>query len=136
MFDNRLVAVLNKSIEPGVALNALGHMSLGLSASLPREDLSFATYIDNNNLSYSNISKMPFIVLKASGNKIRNLVHQARDTKVPYTCFLNTMTGGTYKEQLERTNKTPESELIYYGALLFGPVEQLTQWTGKFSLWK
>lgn len=34
-FENKLVAILNKDIEPGVVLNALGHMSIGMGADTP-----------------------------------------------------------------------------------------------------
>ncbi len=30
MFENKLVAVINKSCESGIAMNALAHMSFGL----------------------------------------------------------------------------------------------------------
>lgn len=33
-FENKLVAILNKGVEPGVVLNALAHMSVGLGAEV------------------------------------------------------------------------------------------------------
>ncbi len=33
-FENKLVAILNKDVEPGVVLNALAHMSVGLGAAV------------------------------------------------------------------------------------------------------
>jgi hypothetical protein len=103
MFTHKLVAVLNQSIEQGVAMNALAHMTLGLSNLASTESLSFDTYQDANDFIYPNISQMPFIILKGSGNKIRNLVHSLRDEDMLFTIFVHTMTGGTYIEQLENT---------------------------------
>lgn len=38
-FKNKLVAVLNKSIEHGKVMNALAHMSIGLGAAIGQADL-------------------------------------------------------------------------------------------------
>ena len=45
------------------------------------------------------------------------------------------MTGGTYQEQLDRTLKPPEEELTYYGIILFGEWDAVTQITKKLSLY-
>lgn len=38
-FKNKLVAVLNKSIEPGKLMNALAHMCIGLGSAIGKEIL-------------------------------------------------------------------------------------------------
>ena len=38
-FKNKLVAVLNKSIEPGKIMNALAHMCIGLGSAIGKENL-------------------------------------------------------------------------------------------------
>ena len=53
-----------------------------------------------------------------------------------YSVFLNTMTGGTYIEQLENTQKSREEDLSYYGCVLLGPWEDVSLLTKRFSLWK
>jgi len=78
----------------------------------------------------------PFIVLSANSNKIRTAVHEAREKQIICVDFTNTMTGGTYLEQLENTKKTPEENLTYYGAVFFGPWTDVSELTKKFSLWK
>ncbi len=46
------------------------------------------------------------------------------------------MTGGTYLEQLANTQATLEQDLIYYGAVLFGPWDAVSLITKRFSLYK
>jgi hypothetical protein len=46
------------------------------------------------------------------------------------------MTVGTYQEQLERTKQVKEEDLIYFGIVLFGDWDRVTELTRKFSLWK
>lgn len=136
MFENKIVAVMNRSVSPGVLMNALAHMSIGLGASLGSEKLRLDTYIDKDENKYPNISQMPFIVLEANSNKINKLYHWAKENNIAHSVFLETMTGGTYKEQLERTKATHETALPFYGIVVFGPWDQVTEATRKFSLWK
>ena len=136
MFENKLVAILNKDIEPGVAMNALAHMTIGLGAQLNSQLLQLNAYHDKEGNSYPNISQMPFIILRGKSGEIRKALQQTRELNIPFGCFINTMTGGTYQEQLDNTRATPEEHLVYYGAVLFGPWETVSQITKKFSLYK
>jgi len=135
-FDNKIVAVMNKSVEPGVVMNALAHASIGLGSRISAEDLRLDTYVDKEGHAYQNISQMPFIILSGNSNKIRNLYEWAQAEKIKHAAFLDTMTGGTYLEQLERTKTHSIDALNFYGIVLFGPWEKVSQATKKFSLWK
>lgn len=135
-FSHKLIAVLNKDIESGIILNALGHIAIGLGSTIDKKELRLDDYVDKEGNIYPNISQMPFIILRAKSNEIRKTVKAAREKNILQGIFLNTMTGGTYIEQLENTKKTPEEELIYYGCVLFGPVEEVSLLTKRFSLWK
>jgi predicted metal-dependent phosphoesterase TrpH len=79
---------------------------------------------------------MPFMILKANSNKIRALRAAARETGIQFVDFTDTMTVGTYVEQVERTKQVKEADLIYYGIVLFGDWEKVSLLTKKFSLWK
>lgn len=135
-FTHKLVAVLNKEIASGVALNALAHMTLGLGAKVGAVPLLLDIYKDKNTLEYPNISQMPFIILRAKSGEIRKLVQQVREKEYLYGAFVNTMTGGTYLEQLANTAKHTEEELMFYGCVAFGPLDELNLLTKKFSLWR
>jgi len=45
-FKNKLVAVLNKSVEPGKVMNALAHMCIGLGANIGKQELRLTDYRD------------------------------------------------------------------------------------------
>jgi len=136
MFENKLVAVLNKNLEPGVAMNAIAHMTIGMGAALDKEHLRLDNYQDKEGNLYPNISQMPFIVLRAKPNEIRKAVAKAREYELELGVFTNTMTGGTYQEQLDNTKQTTEEDIIYYGAVFFGDINLVTEITKKFSLYK
>lgn len=135
-FTHKLVAVLNKDLPAGVALNSLAHATLGLGAHIGRAELHLDDYKDKDGNVYPNISQMPFIILRAKSGEIRKTVKAAKEAGILHGVFLNTMTGGTYLQQLENTSLTSEEQLVYYGCILFGPWDAVSTLTKKFSLWK
>lgn len=135
-FQNKLVAVMNEKIEPGVIMNALAHMCIGFGSEIGKEPLRLTNYIDGDGLSHPSISEMPFMILKANSNKIRGLRQMAKEAGIQAVDFTNTMTIGTFLEQIEKTKETKEADLIYYGIVLFGDWEKVSELTRKFSLWK
>lgn len=135
-FEHKLVAIVNKDIEVGVAMNAIAHMTLGLGAQIDKPLLRLNNYIDGENNVYPNISQIPFIILRAKSGEIRKVVQSAKAENIQFGIFTNTMTGGGYQEQLDNTRMTPEADLIYYGAVLFGAWDTVTQITKKLSLYR
>ncbi|MCH9634685.1 MAG: hypothetical protein S4CHLAM7_14390 [Chlamydiae bacterium] len=137
MFKNKLVAVMNGKIDTGIIMNALAHMCMGFGAEIGKEALRLTNYIDADENKHPHISEMPFIILKAkNSNKISALRTSASEMGIQFVDFTDTMTIGTYKEQLERTKVTKEIDLVYYGIVLFGDWEKVSELTKKFSLWK
>jgi hypothetical protein len=135
-FENKLVAVMNEKIEPGIVMNALAHMCIGFGSEIGKDPLRLTEYVDADGGSHPSISEMPFMILKANSNKIRGLRQACKEAGIKFVDFTNTMTVGSYVEQLERTKQTKEEELVYYGIILFGDWQKVSEMTRKFSLWK
>ncbi len=133
---HKLVAIVNKDLPTGVAMNALAHMVIGLGAKLGTTPLQLDDYKDKEVNNYPNISKIPFIILRAKSGEIKKTVKAAREKNLAYGAFVNTMTGGTYQEQIANTAQTPEEHLIFYGCVLFGSIVEVNELTKKFSLWR
>lgn len=127
---------MNEKIEPGVIMNALAHMCIGFGAQIGKALLRLTNYIDADGGSHPNISEMPFMILKANSNKIRALRQAALEAGIQFTDFTDTMTIGTYVEQIQRTGQTKDEALVYYGIVLFGDWQKVSELTRKFSLWK
>jgi hypothetical protein len=136
MFENKLVAVMNEKIEPGVIMNALAHMCIGFGSHIGKGPLRLTEYVDADGGSHPCISEMPFMILKANSNKIRSLRQVAAQEGIQCVDFTQTMTIGTYSEQIERTKQVKEADLVYYGIVLFGNWDKVSELTRKFSLWK
>ena len=136
--SKKFVAVLNKKIELGRLMNALGHMTAGLAGGHGIGDqMEFLQYIDADSGVHPNISNFPFIVLSAdNSSQIRKVRNEAIARGVKFTDFTNTMIVGTSAEQLESTKQTKEENFEYFGICMFGNAEVLKEFTSKFSLFK
>ncbi len=135
--DYKMVIAINKSIDVGVALNAASHVALSIAAQATDEQkklMSFISYEDGNNVAHPPISGLSLIVLRGKNGELRKLVHAAQENKILYADFIETMTGDTYVEQLERTKNTEEH--VYYAVALFGKKEVLDPLTKRLSLYR
>ena len=134
----KFVTVLNKKIETGRLMNALGHMAVGFTAIYPeKEQLNFDNYIDKDGGMHPSISDNPFIVLSAdNSNQIRTLRTMLKEKNIVFTDFTDTMIVGTAEEQKQRTKETSEIDIEYYGICFFGENDELRELTKKFSLWR
>lgn len=133
------MVLLNKKIEPGVAMNAAAHMSacvVSQASEADRENMMFINYIDADGNQHPS-SGLSLIVLKAdNSNKIRVAREAAKAKNILLVDFVQSMTGDTYIDQLERTVQLKESNLEYFGLCLFGKKEEIDTITSKFSMWK
>lgn len=139
MRDNKFVLVLNKQLPPGVALNAAAHLAVGLASSSTNEqikEMNFIDYVDKDSNIYPNISALSLIVLRGKSNEIKKIRNKCIENNIQFCSFLETMTGETYVEQLEKTRQKTYDEINFYGVMLFGKKEIIDPLTRKLSLWK
>lgn len=132
----KLAVVVNEKLETGTAMNAVAHMALGMGSLLGPDESLMCDYKDASGVSHPFISAYPFIVLKGRPGKIREAIDAAKNSDVRVIDFINSMTIGTYAEQLTRTHQLQNAELEFYGAAFFGSIEAVSAITRKFSLYK
>lgn len=136
--SKRFIAVLNKKVELGRLMNAMGHMSAGLAgAGGKAEEMLFLQYQDKDKGNHPNISHYPFIVLKAdNSNQIRKVRNECIARNILFGDFTHTMIVWTTQAQQEATLNTSEADIEYFGIVMFGDTEVLKEFTWKFSLFK
>jgi hypothetical protein len=139
MNTHKFVITLNKTLETGVALNAAAHIALGLVNSATQEQraaMKFIDFTDASNMVHPSISALSLIIMRATNGELHKLRDAAHAAGLHTVDFLETMTGDTYIEQLEKTKSKPTENLIYYGVGIFGAIEDINPLTKKLSLWK
>lgn len=137
----KFVVVGNKRIPNGQVMNALTQGIGGLvalaAATRPAllEHMKFIDYPDGSGESHPSISARSLIVLRGKAGDLRKLRAGCKEKGLLFVDFHDQMTGDTYIEQLDRTARTPESELIYYAVAAFGLADELDPLTRHLSLW-
>ena len=133
--QKKVFVVLNKKVEEGRLMNAVAHLSFGISAFQP-ENKNLLQYSDKNDISFGNISHHAIIVLKAkNSNQLHTLKNAADEQNIENSCFTETMTLGTSAEQHSTTAETKSEDHEFFGVCLFGNTETIQPLTKKFSLW-
>ena len=136
---HKIVAIVNKNLDMGVALNALAHSTAGLVASASdelREQMSFIDFPDKSGNNHPSISALSLIVLRGTSNEIRKARDKFVEEEIHFVDFLETMTGDTYKEQLDKTVGTSYEDLNFFCAVAFGKKIKLDPITKRLSLWR
>ena len=137
MLEKKTVAVLDETMSTGVAFNTLAHLalSIGNNASniMGKEQLT-----DASNINHTGLSRCPFIILKASSIRIRELVNKAKEHNVLLVVDFTEQDYTTYtdEELKQEITQTKEENLKYYGLALFGTAEEIDKLTKNLSLSK
>jgi hypothetical protein len=134
----KIVAALSSDLQPGVALNVLGHMAVALGAWGGEDLMGRPRLHDSSAVAHVGISKYPLIVTSCRPARLRRLVQEARQSPdiflVDYPQQM--LTTGHDDELAEALASVPEEAITYLGALLYGETAAVNRLTGSFTLWR
>jgi len=135
--EKKIVAVLNSQLEPGIALNVLGHLAISLGANA--QNIMGRQYLlDASEVKHLGIAKYPLIITRVKESTLNKAITLARQNlDILVADYPQQMLDTGHDDELAQSLLlVPESEIRYLGALFFGPTEVVNTITGKFSLWK
>ena len=136
--DKKIVAIIATNVEPEVALNIVGHLSISIGKYSNEEIMGSPIIKDSSNVSHLGISRFPFIITKVKPQKLKMAIEKAKNTP-------NLLVADYPREMLEtRTDEElvgaisckKNEELEYLGAIIYGDTNLVNEITGKFQLWK
>jgi hypothetical protein len=134
----KTVAVLAANLEPGVAMNVLGHLAVSIGAYSDDQLMGRAQLVDASGVAHVGISRYPVIVTKAKTTLLRRLVEAARqETAVLLVDSPEQMLSTGHDDDLAAAlARVKEKDVKYLGAIVYGDKEVISKLTGRFSLWK
>ena len=128
MTTHKFAVVLNRQYSLTQQINALGHMSAGITAHVNDVDaLSFRDFEDADGSSHPFISDHPFIVLQArNSGQLSKLRDQAIAEAVSYTDFPDVLLTADLQAQIDAIKHNPSNQLQYVGVCVFGQYETIS----------
>ncbi len=134
--EKKIVAVLNEELSSGQALNALGHMAVS-AGRYAGDIMGKEKMTDADSNIHTGISRYPFIVLKASKERIKKIVKVGKERGLFVVDYPQEMFDTGTDDDLEvAISKAKEPEIIYHGVILVGSTKEISKLTGDLKLWR
>lgn len=136
--DKKIVGIIATNVEPAIALNVIGHLSISIGKYSDTEIMGQAIINDKTNIRHLGISKFPFIITKVKPQKLKIAIEKAKSNPELLVAdypkdMLDTRTDS---ELIKAIGDKVNDELEYLGAVIYGDSKLVDEITGKFQLWK
>lgn len=137
---HKFIIILNEKSPPGKLLSATGQIAMSLYSNATKEqqiDMSFIPFLNPSGSNLITVSTCSFVVLKGTANQLFTLYGKAIEQHLLSAIFTDTMSfNGIEEDLIRKTATTPLNQTEPYGVGLFGPVEEISLLTKKFSVFK
>ncbi len=136
--DKKIVGIVATNIEPSIALNVIGHLSIAIGKYSDNEIMGQPIITDKSGVSHLGIGKFPFIITKVKPGKLKIAIDKAKSNpKLLVADYPKEMLDTRTDEELVATIEGKENDkLEYLGAVIYGDTKDVDEITGKFQLWK
>ena len=136
--DKKIVGIIASNVEPSVALNVIGHLSVAIGKYSDKEIMGQPIITDKTGVNHLGISKFPFIITKVKAGKLKNAIDMAKSNPNLLVAdypkdMLETRTDD---ELIESISGKENDKLEYLGAVIYGDTKDVNDITGKFQLWR
>lgn len=136
--DKKIVGIIASNVEPAIALNVIGHLSISIGKYSNKEIMGKEIITDKSGINHLGISQFPFIITKVKQGKLKNAIELAKNNpNLLVADYPKDMLDTRTDEELVTSIESKENEkLEYLGAIIYGNTEDVNNITGKFQLWR
>ena len=136
--DKKIVGIIASNVEPSVALNVIGHLSVAIGKYSDKEIMGQPVITDKSGVNHLGISRFPFIITKVKAGKLRTTIELAKNNpKLLVADYPRDMLDTRTDEDLVESISSKENDkLEYLGAIIYGDTKDVNEITGKFQLWR
>lgn len=136
--DKKIVGIIASNVEPSVALNVIGHLSVAIGKYSDNEIMGKPCITDKSGINHLGISQFPFIITKVKAGKLKSTIDIAKNNSNLLVAdypkdMLDTRTDD---ELVESISSKENDKLEYLGAIIYGDTKDVDEITGKFQLWR
>lgn len=136
--DKKIVGIIASNVEPSVALNIIGHLSISIGKYSDDYIMGKPIITDKSGLKHMGISQFPFIITKVKSGKLKTTIELAKNNPNLLVAdypkdMLDTRTDN---ELVQSIGSKENSELEYLGAVIYGDTKDVNELTSKFQLWR
>ncbi len=137
-FSNRIVAIVNKDLEPWQVVNAVAHMDAIIGNELPKDQLTSGDYFfGKDGVAIPRNSQYPIIIMKADEKTLHKVYDKVLDAGLLSHVFIKEMQDTTNDEEIvEILKNQPISETTFYGVSFFADHTKADEITKGVQLWK
>lgn len=137
-FSKRIVAVVNKELEPWRVTNAVAHMSAIIGNEIDKKELTSGDYfVGSDGITLPRNSQYPIIIMRASESDLHKLYAKVADKKLTHHVFIKEMQDTTDDKAIVDTLKNqPITDTNFYGLTFFASNELADELTKNFQLWE
>lgn len=137
-FHKRIVAVVDKGLEPWRATNAVAHMSAILGNKIDKTKLtSGECFVGSDGIAIPRNSQYPIIIMRAEQRDLHKLYRKVLEKNLIYHVFIKEMQDTTDDEEIVTKLKSqPIAETNFYGVAFFAQNELADNLTKGLQLWK
>lgn len=133
----RYAIALNRQLEVGTQLNALGHVAVGLGHLAPCAAQAMRRFADADRREIGLMSDHPLIVLEgANSAKLHRVYREALDAGLTCNAFVLDMKDGEPVDQEAAVGAKPPEDLVFVAVGLWGEDDAVRAVTKRLSLYR
>jgi lysyl-tRNA synthetase, class II len=137
-FSKKIVAVVNKDLEPWRVTNAVAHMTAIIGNKVKKEQLVSGDYfVSSDGEAIPRNPQYAIIIKRADQKELHKLYQEIKKATIPYHVFIKEMQDTTNDQEIIETLQNQSiNDTEFYGVTFLALNDQADLLTKNLQLWK